>query len=76
VAIPEDLTMSLFKKQTAYVSEFTRFIDELKRNTPGMEAGQQSGRARLWDKRMIDLDEMRRARESRVKQSAYVYQSK
>ena len=29
----------------------------------------------MWDKEPIDLDSMRRARESRVKQSAYVYQS-
>ncbi len=66
--------MSLFKKQSAYVSDFTRFLTELKQNNPQLEAEQQDGRARLWDKNRIDLDEMRRAQESRVKQTAYVYQ--
>ena len=67
--------MSLFKKQTAYVSDFTRFLTELKQNQPQLEADQQAGRARLWDKEQINLDEMQRAKESRVKQKAYVYQS-
>lgn len=66
--------MSLFKKQRAYVSDFTRFLTELKQNNPQLEADQQAGRARLWDKDRIDLDEMRRTKESRVKQNAYVYQ--
>ncbi len=67
--------MSLFKKQTAYVSDFTRFLTELKQDNPQLEADQQAGRARLWDKEQINLDEMQRAKESRVKQKAYVYQS-
>ncbi len=67
--------MSLFKKQSAYVSDFTRFLTELKQSNPQLEADQQAGRARLWDKDKIDLDDMRRAQESRVKQKAYVYQS-
>jgi hypothetical protein len=67
--------MSLFNKQTAYVSEFSRFLADMKQKNPQLEAEQQAGRARLWDKDKIDLDEMRRAQESRVKQKAYVYQS-
>lgn len=67
--------MSLFAKKSGYVSEFTRFIDEMKQHNPTLEAEQQAGRARLWDKPKLDLDEMRRAQESRVKQKAYVYQS-
>ena len=67
--------MSLFNKQTAYVSDFTRFLAEMKQKNPQLEADQQAGRARLWDKEKLDLDEMRRAQESRVKQKAYVYQS-
>ena len=67
--------MSLFKKQTAYVSDFTRFLTDMKQQRPTLEAEQQAGRARLWDKNKLDLDEMRRVQESRVKQQAYVYQS-
>ena len=67
--------MSLFNKQTAYVSDFSRFIADMKQKNPKLEADQQAGRARLWDKEKLDLDEMRRAQESRVKQKAYVYQS-
>ncbi len=67
--------MNIFKKKSGYVSDFTRFIDELKQKNPKLEADQQQGRARLWDKDKLDLDEMRRAQESRIKQSAYVYQS-
>jgi hypothetical protein len=67
--------MPLFNKQASYVSEVTRFITELKQARPTLEAEQQAGRARLWDKQQIDLEEMRRTQESRVKQKAYVYQS-
>ncbi len=67
--------MSLFKKQTAYVSDFTRFLADMKQQNPQLEAEQQAGRARLWDKDRIDLDDMRRTQESRVKQKAYVYQN-
>ncbi len=67
--------MPLFNKQASYVSEVTRFITELKQARPTLEAEQQAGRARLWDKQQIDLEEMRRAQESRVRQKAYVYQS-
>lgn len=66
--------MSLFKK-SGYVSEFTRFLTELKQQNPSLETDQQAGRARLWDKQKLDLDEMRRAQASRVKQKPYVYQS-
>ena len=67
--------MSLFKKKSGYVSEFTEFLTDLKARHPTLEAGQRTGRARLWDKDKLNLDEMRRAKESRVQQQAYVYQS-
>jgi hypothetical protein len=67
--------MPLFNKQASYVSEVTRFITELKQTNPTLEAEQLAGRARLWDKQKIDLDEMCRQQQSRVKQKAYVYQS-
>jgi len=67
--------MNLFKKKNAYVSEFTEFLSDLKAKNPRIEDGQRAGRARLWDKEPIDLDSQRRSQESRVKQTAYVYQS-
>ena len=46
----------------------------MKKKNPAIEEGLRAGRARLWDKEPIDLDNMRRSQESRVHQSAYVYQ--
>jgi hypothetical protein len=59
-----------------YESDHTKFIKELKAKNPGMENGQQAGRALLWDKGPISLDEQKRTAESRIRQQAYVYQSK
>ena len=67
--------MNLFNKKSGYVSEFTQFLNDMKAKNPRIEEGQRAGRARLWDKEPQDLDSLRRARESRVKQPAYVYQS-
>ncbi len=63
-------------KFTAYVSEHTKFIEELKAKTPGMEQRQQEGRSLLWDKAPISLDEEARIKESRLRQNAYPYQTK
>ena len=63
-------------KHTQYESEHTKFIKELKEKNPGMEKGQQAGRALLWDKAPLSLDEQRRIDESRIRQQAYVYQTK
>jgi hypothetical protein len=52
------------------------FIKELKAKNPQIEAGQQAGRAILWDKPVTSLDEQARNKASTVKQQAYVYQSK
>ncbi len=67
--------MAWFIKKSGYVSEFTQFLVEMKQKNPAIEEGQRAGRARLWDKEPIDLDNMRRSQESRVHQSAYVYQN-
>ena len=67
--------MKFSKQQTKYVSEFTKFITELKQNNPSLEEKQRAGRAILWDKAPIDLDARRREEESRVEQQPYVYQS-
>ncbi|MDB5749517.1 MAG: hypothetical protein JWP72_4365 [Massilia sp.] len=63
-------------KFTGYVSDHTRFIDELKSTTPGIEERQQEGRSLLWDKLPISLDEEERIKQSRLRQGAYPYQSK
>ncbi|WP_409266560.1 DUF3460 family protein [Massilia sp. BHUDP2] len=66
-----------FKKQhSLYESEHTKFIKELKAKTPGMEARQVEGRALLWDKAPLSLDEQERINASRLRQQAYPYQSK
>lgn len=58
----------------SYESEHTKFIRELKQKNPQIEEGQVKGRAILWDKE-IDREAMRRYRESRIPQPAYVYQN-
>ncbi|KAA0215430.1 MAG: DUF3460 family protein [Lautropia sp.] len=58
-----------------YESEITRFIAELKRKNPRLEASQREGRALLWD-RPQDAGATRRYRESRVAQQPYVYYPK
>jgi hypothetical protein len=63
-------------KHIQYESEHTKFIKELKAKTPGMEERQQAGRALLWDKAPLSLDEQRRIAESRLRQQAYPYQTK
>ena len=63
-------------KHNQYESDHTKFIRELKEKTPGMEERQQAGRSLLWDKAPLSLDEQRRINESRIRQQAYVYQTK
>lgn len=68
--------MKFSKQDTRYVSEFTKFLDELKQKDPTLDEKQRAGRALLWDKAPLDLDARRREEESRVNQQAYVYQTK
>lgn len=68
--------MKFLKQHSMYESDHTLFIKQLKQQNPGMEEGQRAGRALLWDKAPLTLDEQRRRAESRVKQQAYVYQTK
>jgi hypothetical protein len=68
--------MKLSKQHQLYESDHTRFIAELKAKNPAIEAGQQAGRALLWDKAPQTLDEQARIQESRLRQQAYVYQNK
>jgi hypothetical protein len=66
----------LLNKFSMYESDHTKFIKELKAKTPGMDERQQHGRSLLWDKAPASLDEQRRQAESRIRQQAYVYQTK
>ncbi len=68
--------MKFSKQYQGYQSDLTKFIQELKDKNPELDAKQRAGRALLWDKAPIDLDERRRAEESRIRQQAYVYQNK
>lgn len=62
-------------KPKNYESEFTGFMRELKQQRPELEAEQRKSRAIWWDHQQ-ELETIRRNRESRVKQQAYVYQNK
>lgn len=49
-----------------YVSEYTKFMDKFLQENPEVAKGQVEGRALLWDKEPINLDERARNEESRV----------
>lgn len=68
--------MKFTKQFQKYESEITQFINAMKVSNPGLEESQRAGRALLWDRKPIDLDEQARDRESGVEQQAYVYQNK
>lgn len=68
--------MKFSKQFQLYESEATLFINGLKQANPKLEQGQREGRALLWDKAPINLDNQQRADESRIDQQAYVYQTK
>jgi hypothetical protein len=73
---PSPAVRSMFGKKikTGYESDATRLIRDLLREKPQLAEEQAKGRAQWWD-RKLDLDELRRARESRVPQKPYVYQT-
>jgi hypothetical protein len=62
------------KSKTGYESEVTRLVRAVVAEKPQIIEEQKTGRALWWD-RHLDLDSLRRWRESRVKQRGYVYQS-
>ncbi len=65
--------MPLFWKP--YKSDVTQFIDSLKQRDPQLEERQRQGRALLWDK-PLDRQAEQDYADSRVAQTAYVYQTK
>jgi hypothetical protein len=56
-----------------YQSEITQFLTELKTEHPQLETEQQAGRALLWDKEPLSVEDQRRAKAAKLKQRAYVY---
>lgn len=58
-----------------YESEITRFLRELKQARPHLEDEQRKGRAIWWD-RPQDPEQVARNKASRVRQQAYVYQTR
>ncbi|MEZ5649100.1 MAG: DUF3460 family protein [Burkholderiaceae bacterium] len=58
-----------------YVSEITRFLNELKAERPRILEQQREGRAIWWDK-SLDLEAQERFKASRVPQAPYVYKTK
>jgi hypothetical protein len=73
VASTEEAPMPLFWKP--YRSDVTDFIATLKQRDPQLEERQRAGRALLWDKAQ-DRDASAEARDARVPQQPYVYQTK
>jgi aspartate ammonia-lyase len=68
--------MKLSKQHSNYQSEITQFIAALKEKNPNLEESQRAGRALLWDKSPIDLEQQARNQDSRINQQAYPYQNK
>ena len=62
------------KIKTGYESDATRMIRELLVEKPEIVADQKRGRSLWWD-RKLELDLLRRERESNVAQKGYVYQT-
>ena len=68
--------MKFTKQFQKYESEMTQFINGLKAKNPALEESQRAGRALLWDKKPVELDQQARDRESTVTRQSYVYQNK
>jgi hypothetical protein len=50
-----------------YVSDYTKFMDQFLKENPEVAQGQLDGRALLWDKEPINLDERARNEQSALK---------
>jgi hypothetical protein len=60
-------------RRAMYQSDITQFLNQLKQQKPNLEAEQRRGRALLWDKQPIDLEERAEQKASRVEQTSYSY---
>ena len=56
-----------------YVSEHTKFINEVLEQKPQLADEQKKGRAMWWDKLPRDLETRRKMDEGKVPQTPYVY---
>jgi hypothetical protein len=61
------------ERRAMYQSDITQFLNQLKQQKPALEEEQRRGRALLWDKQPIDLEERAEQKQSRVEQTPYVY---
>lgn len=57
----------MFNQKPRYVSEFAVFMNDFLKQHPEEAQAQVDGRALLWDKAPIDLDERARNEAARVK---------
>lgn len=67
------------KKQIEYVSEMTRFIQELHAQKPHLAEEQRKARARWWDRGTDPAPapaEQQELADAQVRQQAYVYQTR
>ena len=64
IPLPLKKSMKLTKQFDRYQSEITQFINELKVKNPALEESQRAGRALLWDKAPINLEQQELNRES------------
>jgi hypothetical protein len=58
-----------------YESDITRFLNDLKKLRPEIEADQRKGRAIWWDKDAVEPEQAQRLRDSSVPAKAYPYQT-
>jgi hypothetical protein len=63
----------LYGRLAMYQSDITQFLNQLKQQKPSLEQEQRQGRALLWDKQPINLEERAEQNASRVEQTPYVY---
>ena len=68
--------MKFTKQFQKYESELTQFINGLKAKNPALEESQRAGRALLWDKKPVELDQQARDRESTVSRQFTVHHNK
>jgi hypothetical protein len=58
-----------------YVSDHTRFIEELLQKKPAIETSRRIGRKIWWDKRPAEVEAQREMNAGQVPQKGYVYYS-
>lgn len=56
-----------------YQSEYTQFINQFLEKNPKVDSERRELRLTWWDKK-VDFEELRRAKQDRVRQKPYVYQ--